>query len=103
LFELEHVIRRTRESLKAYGVGDRCSLIEGNFFESLPCGADTYLFRQIIHDWSDLTKAFAMPGRFRETLKRRKNKQAKRKTKPKATVHLVEAWPTIPPFNGWLF
>jgi hypothetical protein len=39
--------------LKAYGVEDRCSLIEGNFFESLPSGADTYLFRHIIHDWSD--------------------------------------------------
>jgi hypothetical protein len=53
LFELEHVIGRTRESLKAYGLEDRCSLIEGNFFESLPSGADTYLFRHIIHDWSD--------------------------------------------------
>jgi hypothetical protein len=39
--------------LKAYGVEERCSLIEGNFFESLPSGADTYLFRHIIHDWSD--------------------------------------------------
>jgi hypothetical protein len=53
LFELEHVIRRTQGSLKAYGVGDRCSLMEGNFFDSLPSGADTYLFRHIIHDWSD--------------------------------------------------
>jgi hypothetical protein len=53
LFDLDHVIRRTRESLMAFGVADRCSLIEGNFFESLPSGADTYLFRHIIHDWSD--------------------------------------------------
>jgi ubiquinone/menaquinone biosynthesis C-methylase UbiE len=53
LFDLEHVIGRTRESLRASGVEDRCSLIEGNFFESLPSGADTYLFRHIIHDWSD--------------------------------------------------
>jgi O-methyltransferase domain len=50
LFDLEHVIGRTRESLKAVS---RCSLVEGNFFESLPSGADTYLFRHIIHDWSD--------------------------------------------------
>jgi hypothetical protein len=53
LFDLDHVVKRTRESLKEYGVEDRCSLIEGNFFESLPPGADTYLFRHIIHDWSD--------------------------------------------------
>ncbi len=53
LFELGHVVGRARESLKAYGVDDRCSVIEGNFFESLPSGADTYLFRHIIHDWTD--------------------------------------------------
>jgi hypothetical protein len=39
--------------LKAYGVDDRCSVIEGNFFKSVPGDADTYLFRHIIHDWTD--------------------------------------------------
>jgi hypothetical protein len=53
LFELGYVVKRTRESLKAYGVDDRCSVIEGNFFESVPSGADTYLLRHIIHDWTD--------------------------------------------------
>jgi hypothetical protein len=53
LFDLGHVVRRTRLSLKAYGVDGRCSVIEGNFFESVPSGADTYLFRHIIHDWTD--------------------------------------------------
>lgn len=53
LFELGHVAARTRETLKAYGVGDRCSIVEGNFFESVPSGADTYLLRHIIHDWTD--------------------------------------------------
>ena len=53
LFELGHVAGRARESLKAYGVEGRCSVIEGNFFESVPSGADTYLFRHIIHDWTD--------------------------------------------------
>jgi O-methyltransferase domain len=53
LFELGHVAGRARESLRAYGVDGRCSVIEGNFFESVPGGADTYLFRHIIHDWTD--------------------------------------------------
>lgn len=53
LFELGHVAGRARESLKAYGVEGRCSVIEGSFFESVPSGADTYLFRHIIHDWTD--------------------------------------------------
>ena len=53
LFDLGHVVGRARKSLKASGVGDRCTVIEGNFFASLPSGADTYLFRHIIHDWTD--------------------------------------------------
>jgi hypothetical protein len=53
LFELGHVAARTRETLKAYGVDDRCSVVEGNFFESVPSGADIYLLRHIIHDWTD--------------------------------------------------
>ena len=53
LFELGHVAGRARESLKAYGIDGRCSVIEGNFFESVPSGADAYLFRHIIHDWND--------------------------------------------------
>jgi hypothetical protein len=53
LFELGHVVGRAGNNLKAYGVDDRCSVIEGNFFESVPSGADTYLFRHIIHDFTD--------------------------------------------------
>jgi hypothetical protein len=53
LFELGHVVKRTRERLKAHCVDDRCSVIEGDFFESVPSGADTYLLRHIIHDWND--------------------------------------------------
>jgi O-methyltransferase domain len=53
LFDLGHVVGRARESLKASGVGDRCSIIEGSFFDYVPEGADAYLLRHIIHDWTD--------------------------------------------------
>jgi hypothetical protein len=53
LFDLGHVIGRARENLQASGLGDRCRVIEGSFFESIPSGADAYLFRHIIHDWTD--------------------------------------------------
>jgi hypothetical protein len=53
LFDLGHVVGRTKEKLKAAGLAERCSVIEGNFFESIPAGADAYLFRHIIHDWTD--------------------------------------------------
>jgi hypothetical protein len=28
-------------------------VIEGSFFKTIPAGADAYLFRHIIHDWTD--------------------------------------------------
>jgi hypothetical protein len=53
LFDLDHVVARARESLKGHGIADRCQVIEGSFFETVPPGADAYLFRHIIHDWTD--------------------------------------------------
>jgi hypothetical protein len=53
LFDLGHVIGRAKERLKASGLAERCTAIEGSFFESIPAGADTYFFRHIIHDWTD--------------------------------------------------
>lgn len=53
LFDLGHVAGRAKESLKECGVADRCQTIEGSFFETVPAGADAYLFRHILHDWTD--------------------------------------------------
>jgi O-methyltransferase domain len=57
LFDLGHVAGRAKEYLKAAGLADRCAVIEGSFFESVPEGADAYLFRHIIHDWTDAQSA----------------------------------------------
>jgi len=53
LFDLGHVIGRARSGMQALGLEQRCSVIEGNFFESIPGGADAYIMRHIIHDWTD--------------------------------------------------
>jgi len=53
LFDLGHVVARARERLRAEGLADRCSIVEGSFFESVPKGADAYILRHIIHDWTD--------------------------------------------------
>jgi hypothetical protein len=53
LFDLGHVVERAKENLKTAGLAGRCRVIEGSFFESVPAGADAYLFRHIIHDWTD--------------------------------------------------
>ena len=53
LYDLGHVVGRTREAMQTLGLEKRCSVIEGNFFESVPEGADAYLMRHVIHDWTD--------------------------------------------------
>ena len=53
LFDLGHVAGRAKENLKAAGLAGRCNVIEGSFFETIPAGADAYLLRHIIHDWTD--------------------------------------------------
>lgn len=53
LFDLPHVIERAQEQIKAEGLSDRCQLVGGDFFDSVPSGADTILMRHIIHDWND--------------------------------------------------
>jgi hypothetical protein len=53
LFDLEHVVRGATPHLKAMGVADRCAIESGNFFEAVPAGGDTYILKNIIHDWND--------------------------------------------------
>ncbi|WDI39894.1 methyltransferase [Bremerella sp. P1] len=53
LFDLPHVIERAKNSIESAGLLDRCELVGGSFFESVPEGADIYLMRHIIHDWDD--------------------------------------------------
>ena len=53
LFDLGHVVARARAGMQKLGLEQRCSVVEGNFFESVPPGADAYLMRHIIHDWTD--------------------------------------------------
>ena len=53
LFDLPAVAERTRANIEAAGLTDRCRVVAGSFFASVPAGADAYLLRHIIHDWDD--------------------------------------------------
>lgn len=53
LFDLPHVVERSRANIEQAGMSDRCQLTGGDFFESIPSGADAYFLRHIIHDWDD--------------------------------------------------
>ncbi len=53
LFDLGHVVENARRRVDAQGLTDRCDLVAGDFFESVPAGADAYVMKHIIHDWDD--------------------------------------------------
>jgi orsellinic acid C2-O-methyltransferase len=53
LFDMPHAISRAREYLGGLGVADRCEFTAGDFFASVPSGADLYLLKTVIHDWPD--------------------------------------------------
>jgi hypothetical protein len=53
LFDQAHVLAGARSTLEREGVADRCEIVPGSFFESVPAGADAYVLKSIIHDWSD--------------------------------------------------
>jgi SAM-dependent methyltransferase len=56
LFDQPQVVANP-EYLRAAGVLDSCQVVGGNFFESVPKGADAYVLKRIIHDWNDDTSA----------------------------------------------
>lgn len=53
LFDLPHVVAGASAVLAAAGVTDRCTIEGGDFFVSVPAGADAYILKYIIHDWDD--------------------------------------------------
>jgi precorrin-6B methylase 2 len=53
LFEQRDVLDSARQTLERAGVLSRCTLTEGDFFQSAPQGCDAYVLKDIIHDWED--------------------------------------------------
>ncbi|MFH9394586.1 methyltransferase [Streptomyces sp. NPDC017556] len=43
----------TPDTMARHGLEDRCSLIAGDFFHSVPKGSDLYLLKSVLHDWTD--------------------------------------------------
>jgi ubiquinone/menaquinone biosynthesis C-methylase UbiE len=53
LFDLPHVIEGARHFIESEGLSERCELVAGDFFESVPKDGDAYLLKHIVHDWDD--------------------------------------------------
>jgi len=53
LCDLPGVVERAAPGIAAAGLSDRLRTVATDFFREVPSGADAYLMRHIIHDWTD--------------------------------------------------
>jgi ubiquinone/menaquinone biosynthesis C-methylase UbiE len=53
LFDMTHAIANARQAFTERGLAARCEFVTGDFFESVPGGADVYMLKSVIHDWPD--------------------------------------------------
>jgi O-methyltransferase domain/Dimerisation domain len=52
LFDLPHVVSGAKPRIESLGLAGRCQIVAGDFFQSVP-SADSYVMKNIIHDWDD--------------------------------------------------
>jgi hypothetical protein len=53
LFDLPQGAQEAQSHLRTNRVADRCQIITGSFFDSVPEGGDVYVLSRILHDWAD--------------------------------------------------
>ncbi|MGH3428554.1 MAG: methyltransferase, partial [Mycobacteriales bacterium] len=53
LFDLPTVVAGAGDGLSRAGVADRCRVVGGDFFDSVPVGGDVYLLGSVIHGFDD--------------------------------------------------
>lgn len=59
LFDLPHAFDGGQTTIAEAGLIDRCEIVSGDFFRSVPPGGDAYILSRVIHDWAD-DKAIAI-------------------------------------------
>lgn len=85
VFDLPFCEQGATEFLASAGVGERCEFAGGDFFQSIPSGADAYLLKFILHDWEDARCAQIL-------------KTCRASVSPGAKLLLVES--VLPPDGG---
>jgi hypothetical protein len=85
LFETPEVAAGAGSLLGREGVADRCRVLTGDFFESVPSGADACILKSVIHDWDDARATTILAN-------------CRRAVGPEGRVLLAEM--VVPPGNG---
>jgi hypothetical protein len=53
LYDLPHAFEGGQRTIAEAGLSDRCEVVSGDFFQSVPAGGDAYILSRVIHDWAD--------------------------------------------------
>jgi hypothetical protein len=53
LFERPGVVEGAKARIAVEGLRDRCRVVTGDFFASVPDGGDACILKSVIHDWDD--------------------------------------------------
>src|SRR5262245_42941534 len=53
IYEHPAVAEGARDAISNEALSNRCEVIAGDFFKSVPRGGDAYIMKHIIHDWND--------------------------------------------------
>jgi hypothetical protein len=53
LVDRADALQGIEKQLEIDGLAERCQVIAGDFFKSVPHGAEVYLLKYVIHDWDD--------------------------------------------------
>lgn len=69
LFDMPSGGAEASDHLTSLGLADRCDVVFGSMFESVPAGGDVYVMSRILHDWPD-DKATAILANVRKAVAR---------------------------------
>ena len=53
LFDLPHAFEGGQKTIAEAGLSNRCEVVSGDFFRTVPAGGDAYILSRVIHDWVD--------------------------------------------------
>lgn len=53
LFDLPRMVDNAPPVLEKHGVADRCTIVGGDFFASVPAGAEVYVMKAVVGGWDD--------------------------------------------------
>ena len=67
VFDLPRCEEGAKQQFARAGIGDRAEFIAGDFFQSIPRGADAIVMKSIVHDWDD-ARSVAILRNCREAL-----------------------------------